>query len=249
MCLIIVKKKGTIITNELYKSISRSYSLRNRDGFGFSIKKPNKDIYISKGYMDLKSFINAIKSHKPHKRDEIMIHLRKVSAGARNIENCHPYVCSNIHDEIVTEEGYVKKGVMSHNGTIHKYGRDKIFSDTYLFVKDNLDDANMLTILSYLNKKDKTSMIAPLISGSRIAIMHPKSNTGLNIPITMLGDWIHDDLSGLYFSNTSFLGDNCPKHGDNFPKSGYVNMFEREKAYDKHMENRSHQGRFDYATD
>jgi len=249
MCLIIIKKKGIEITNELYKSISRSYSLRNRDGFGFSIKKPNKDIYISKGYMDLKSFINAIKSHKPNKKDEIMIHLRKVSAGARNIENCHPYVCSNIHDEIVTEEGYVKKGVMSHNGTIHKYGTNKVFSDTYLFVKDNLDDPNMLTILSYLQKKEKMLMINPLITGSRIAIMHPKSKTGLNTPITMLGDWVHDKLSGLYFSNTSFLGDNCPKHGTNFPKIGYMNTFDREKAYTKRMEKRSHQSKFDYAMD
>jgi hypothetical protein len=228
MCLIIVKKRGTKVTSELYKSISRSYALRNKDGFGFSIKKPNSDIYISKGYLNLKSFILAIKSHRPSTGDELMIHLRKVSAGKKNVENCHPYVCSDKHDEIIQEEGYVKKPVMSHNGTFIKYSYDKDHSDTYLFVKNVLSDINMANILKYLNKKDYTSSISLFIQTSRVAIMYPNINKKFNNPLCMLGKWEFDELSGLYFSNTSYLGDNCPQHGENFKNMPYWEKEERK---------------------
>jgi hypothetical protein len=206
MCLIIVKKRGVSVTAELYRSIARSYNLRNRDGLGFAIKKLDK-IYISKGYEDLSDFIHALKSHSPKKSDELIIHLRKVSAGQKSIENCHPYVCSQSIDEVTTEEGYVDRPVVAHNGTISLYTYSKIYSDTVMFILEKLGKLGYPRVLKYLNKEEP-QLVSSLIGTSKLAIMFPMKET-----IGVIGrGWI-TEKNGLIFSNTSYLGDNCPTHG------------------------------------
>ncbi len=215
MCLIIIKKKGVKVTPELYKGIARSYHLRNKDGMGFSIKK-GQSIYISKGYFDLKKFIHAIKSHSPDTKDELLIHLRKVSAGVKSKNNCHPVICSTDSDEVLREEGYTTDPVVAHNGTMYKFRKhNSVFSDTLYFVKDFAGNPDMPKIIAYLYKVSPSIVNYIIGERSKLGIMYPN-----NTPISMIGQgWIHNKSTGLHFSNTSYKGENCSTHGKNRKKS------------------------------
>lgn len=203
MCLIIVKKSGTPVSPELFKSIARSYYLRNSDGMGFSIKKNGK-VYLSKGYFDLKLFIKTIKSFNPKTNDELLIHLRKVSSGIRNKSNCHPYVCSK-GESILQEEGWVDQPVIAHNGTFVKFKDDSGNSDTYNFIQHYLSDNIFVNILPYLAKKDPF-YVNSLLNQSRVAIMYPKIEN-ISKTILLLGrDWIECKSTGLFYSNESYKG-------------------------------------------
>lgn len=213
MCLIAVKKRNVPLSSEFFKSLVRSYQLRNKDGSGFAIKKLDGRIYISKGYFTIRDLINAIKSHNVQKQDELMVHLRKVSAGKKNIDNCHPYVCGKTEEEILTEEGYVNYPVLSHNGTITKYvNHNSYYSDTYNFVKQKVSKVGYARALSYFNRHEPI-MVNNLINHSRLAIMFPGNEV-----ISLIGNWEYDTKTKIYYSNTSYLGDKCTTHGK-FAKS------------------------------
>lgn len=208
MCLIAVKKRGVYPSPEFYKGLVKSFNLRNKDGCGFAIKKKNR-IYISKGYFSINELIDSIKSHNLKKEDELMVHLRKVSAGGKDIDNCHPFVCSDKTDEILKEEGYVDKPVVAHNGTIAKYIRHgSPFSDTFWYVKEKLSKVGYPRVLAYLSRHEPT-VVSNMVSGSRLAIMFPGNEV-----ISLIGDWKKDESTGIYYSNTSYRGNRCEIHGD-----------------------------------
>lgn len=201
MCLIIAKKAGVPHTPEIYKSVAASYNLRNQDGFGFALKRGGR-IYMSKGYFNLGEFIKKLKFYKPRTEDELMVHLRKVSAGDKNEENCHPYVCSTMDEVINTLEGYVKLPVVSHNGTFQnyiKYNTMSKNSDTFNFVKELLGEKDMPEIVHKLVQMKQENLIMRHNS-SRLCIMHPGK-----IPMTIIGDWI-TEKSGILYSNDSYKG-------------------------------------------
>jgi glutamine phosphoribosylpyrophosphate amidotransferase len=227
MCIIAVKKRGVTPTSEFYRSLIRAYNLRNKDGAGFALKKRDGRIYLSKGYFNIKEFFDSLKSHNITKEDELLVHLRVVSAGEKSVENCHPFVCSKQLDELLTEEGWVNKPVMAHNGTIFKYKRHtSAYSDTINFIKEKAHSLPYLNALITLNKLE-TATVNSIIENSRIAIMHPGKYS-----ISLLGNWIHNEKTGIYYSNTNYLGDKCPTHGKDIKvKSfGYPN-------YNRHASN------------
>lgn len=208
MCIIAVKKRGITPSVEFYKSIIRAYNLRNKDGAGYAIKKRDGRIYLSKGYFNIKEFFDSLKSNNVTKEDELLIHLRVVSAGEKSVENCHPYVCDKDLSVIRTEEGWVDKPVLAHNGTMYKYKEyQSNNSDTINFILKKANSIPYLHALITLNKYEPT-IINGMIEQSRIAIMHPGKYS-----VSLLGNWIQDKKTGIYYSNTNYLGEKCPTHG------------------------------------
>lgn len=222
MCLIIYKEEGIPMSSTIYKGIARSYSLRNRDGMGFALKR-NNEIYISKGYFDLTTFINSIKALNVKRSDELLIHLRKVSRGSLNIKNCHPIVISEDAKLIDTDEGFVKFPVLAHNGTIHRFP-DKEWvqskakyiyytnSDTYRYVQSISDPFiynNLDKLFSLIPKFGETQ----IGYSSKIVVLFPDKK-GFKF-----GDgWIRDQNSKIWYSNLSYK---------------YKNMISNAYAYDE----------------
>jgi|SRR6056297_573860 len=206
MCLIAVKKKGEKMHPFFYKAIARSYHLRNNDGMGFAIKKGHSNIYLSKGYETLESFINAIKKQNPDENSELLVHLRRVSAGDKNVENCHPYVCSDNVLEATSEEGFFKKPVLAHNGTISSYRNNEGYSDTLNFIlkfvgKANGGGADVIRFLA----KNKEHMCSTLIGTSRLAIMY-SGNRSMEL-YNKFTKYSVNNKSTFYFSNDSYTKD------------------------------------------
>jgi len=226
MCLIAVKKKGTTLSPLFFKGIIKSYNLRNKDGAGFAVKKKGS-IYISKGYFNISDLIKSIKSHNVQKEDELIVHLRKVSAGDRDIENCHPFVCSSFYEELHKEEGYTKYPVVAHNGTIHRFiEHASNFSDTYYFVDKKLSKAGYPRVLAFLNNHEP-AIVNNLVNNSRLAIMFPGKEV-----TSLIGEWKVCKETGIYYSNTSYLGNKCPIHG-NTTNHNYGNMCGYSGAWDE----------------
>ena len=139
MCLIGLAPEGTDKYSEKFINAIIIASKTNTDGMGFSFKKNStKKVYISKGYNTVEGMIRSLKSKRLKKEDELMIHLRIGNRGSKNTDMCHPFILSNIEEEILQNDKYVDKPTMMHNGTFHSYPSYNInnFSDTYLFIKD-----------------------------------------------------------------------------------------------------------------
>jgi len=231
MCLIIVKKEGDDVTSFLNKSTIEAFNLRNKDGLGFSIKRDNK-IYLSKGYFKISNFLKAIKNFNVQKNDELIVHLRKVSVGDKSVINCHPYVCDI--DNITQEEGYSKYPVIAHNGTFREYSlmNKSNDTDTILKIKNELVKPNLLNLLYECYKIDPVYAERLIkLDTNKLAIMFPEK------PILLLGKWVYEKEHQLWYSNTNYLGDECPTHGKysfNYGRIYAENFYQRQDNYGKY---------------
>jgi predicted glutamine amidotransferase len=117
MCIIIYKPENIALeTRFIYNSFKH-----NRHGAGFMAwDSKNDKLIVKKGFFSIEDFLKAF---EPYKNSRCILHFRKRSRGAKNEENCHPFM---ITDDLA----------FVHNGTI-KLDKVKIwnrhFSDTWHF--------------------------------------------------------------------------------------------------------------------
>jgi len=123
MCIIFTSNGQEINLEYLKKGYEN-----NGHGIGFAVAKDG-DLILEKGFFDFDEFYNK---YQQYLNLPIVIHFRWATIGARNKENCHPFMFLNGENELGI------KAVVAHNGHINGHTEIAGMSDTFNFVKKRL---------------------------------------------------------------------------------------------------------------
>jgi hypothetical protein len=217
MCLISVLPKGTKKdTEEVYKFI-RNGAQYNTDGSGFMYKINGQSVInVDKGYFNVESMIDKIKSLKLTEDDELVVHHRIGTVGLVTSENTHPFVLSEFHEEVAALAITIDKPAMVHNGGFGYIGtyidKNPEFSDTYAFARYFLGNKNILGL--YNDNPDLFDYtFKGCIGTDKICILHPEKD------LTMKGNFIEDE--GYFHSNTGYKRYTFDRGGSSTWGEGY----------------------------
>lgn len=204
MCLIAIKPKGVKLTKDFYKSLVRSYYLRNSDGCGFAYKRDNENekfLYFKKAIYNIDFLINEIKKHKIQPSDELVVHLRKTSGSGKVGINTHPFLMTYKSELLNMTEGYVKHDLLFHNGTFNNFTSVKSNrSDTYNFVKEVANTSHFTSYIKHLLNRNLS--VDRIFSENKIVILSLTKNIVINKPID--DKKFYTDENGFIYSNDSF---------------------------------------------
>ena len=193
MCIICVSPKRVRQPN--VTTIRRMFR-NNPDGAGYRVARDGK-VIISKGFMDVDEYIEAIRAEHFTAKDPVVYHFRISTQAGVNPEMTHPFPLSNRIEHMKVLDVECSCGV-AHNGIIRLTTdrNNREYSDTALFI------ANYLSLIIREPGDLKDERILTLIhrlAGSKLAIMDGEGY------IATIGEYINQ--KGLLFSNTSFETD------------------------------------------
>ena len=199
MCLITVCPKGTSKYSDMLVEALKTAATTNTDGMGFMYKKhTTKKVFLSKGYKTIEGLIKSLKSHRLKDNDELVIHQRIGNKGAKNEDMCHPFIVTDIDEQIVKNHTYSDFPTMVHNGTFHSYSKNNSdFSDTFFFIRDFIYRPELLLLLK--NDLDFFKKIfTNTLQQNRLCFLFPNEDTEL----IKIGEYKEDE--GYFFSNESY---------------------------------------------
>ena len=193
MCIICVSPKRVRQPN--ITTIRRMFR-NNPDGAGYMVARDGK-VTISKGFMDVDEYIEAIRAEHFTAKDPVVYHFRISTQAGVNPQMTHPFPLSNRIEHMKVLDVECSCGV-AHNGIIRLTTdrNNHEYSDTALFI------ANYLSLIIREPGDLKDERILTLIhrlAGSKLAIMDGDGY------IATVGEYINQ--KGLLFSNTSFETD------------------------------------------
>lgn len=193
MCIICVSPKRVRQPN--VTTIRRMFR-NNPDGAGYMVARDGK-VTISKGFMDVDEYIEAIRAEHFTAKDPVVYHFRISTQAGVNPQMTHPFPLSNRIEHMKVLDVECSCGV-AHNGIIRLTTdrNNHEYSDTALFI------ANYLSLIIREPGDLKDERILTLIhrlAGSKLAIMDGDGY------IATVGEYINQ--KGLLFSNTSFETD------------------------------------------
>ena len=193
MCIICVSPKRVRQPN--VTTIRRMFR-NNPDGAGYMVARDGK-VTISKGFMDVDEYIEAIRAEHFTAKDPVVYHFRISTQAGVNPEMTHPFPLSNRIEHMKVLDVECSCGV-AHNGVIRLTTdrNNREYSDTALFI------ANYLSLIIREPGDLKDERVLTLIhrlAGSKLAIMDGDGY------IATVGEYINQ--KGLLFSNTSFETD------------------------------------------
>lgn len=193
MCIICVSPKRVRQPN--VTTIRRMFR-NNPDGAGYMVARDGK-VTISKGFMDVDEYIEAIRTEHFTAKDPVVYHFRISTQAGVNPQMTHPFPLSNRIEHMKVLDVECSCGV-AHNGIIRLTTdrNNREYSDTALFI------ANYLSLIIREPGDLKDERILTLIhrlAGSKLAIMDGDGY------IATVGEYINQ--KGLLFSNTSFETD------------------------------------------
>ena len=178
MCIICVSPAKT--RQPSVKTIRTMFE-ENPHGAGYMYAR-NGMVHISKGYMNIDDFLNALRDEHFTAKDPVVYHFRISTQAGVNPQMTHPFPLSNQR---------------AHNGIIRLTTdpSNKEYSDTAIFITDYLsaiirrpDDLKDPQVLQLIHR----------LAGSKFAIM---DGSGY---IATVGNFIND--KGLLYSNGSYRG-------------------------------------------
>lgn len=226
MCVISVLPKGTEKhTDEVEKFITSGYH-SNTQGSGFMWKKNGTDrVGISKGYFDLNKLIKDYNNMKFTIDDEVVVHHRIGTSGAKDGANTHPFF---VHEDIkicTQEDGIEKLVGVCHNGV---FGHSKInkymttgYSDTVAFANKYMTQPGLLQLLTD-NPDTFETVTDDFVDGDKLCFLFPDRD------LVMIGNYIEDN--GYYHSNTGYKRYTHNVGGVEYPTYGYGN-YNRSNYY------------------
>ena len=193
MCIICVSPKRVRQPN--VTTIRRMFQ-NNPDGAGYMVARDGK-VIISKGFMNVDEYIEAIRAEHFTAKDPVVYHFRISTQAGVNPEMTHPFPLSNRIEHMKVLDVECPCGV-AHNGVIRLTTdpRNREYSDTALFI------ANYLSLIIREPGDLKDERVLKLIhrlAGSKLAIMDADGY------IATVGEYINQ--KGLLFSNASFETD------------------------------------------
>ena len=193
MCIICVSPKRVRQPN--VTTIRRMFQ-NNPDGAGYMVARDGK-VIISKGFMNVDEYIEAIRAEHFTAKDPVVYHFRISTQAGVNPEMTHPFPLSNRIEHMKVLDVECPCGV-AHNGVIRLTAdpRNREYSDTALFI------ANYLSLIIREPGDLKDERVLKLIhrlAGSKLAIMDADGY------IATVGGYINQ--KGRLFSNASFETD------------------------------------------
>ena len=193
MCIICVSPKRVRQPN--VTTIRRMFQ-NNPDGAGYMVARDGK-VIISKGFMNVDEYIEAIRAEHFTAKDPVVYHFRISTQAGVNPQMTHPFPLSNRIEHMKVLDVECPCGV-AHNGVIRLTTdpRNREYSDTALFI------ANYLSLIIREPGDLKDERVLKLIhrlAGSKLAIMDADGY------IATVGEYINQ--KGLLFSNASFETD------------------------------------------
>ena len=193
MCIICVSPKRVRQPN--VTTIRRMFQ-NNPDGAGYMVARDGK-VIISKGFMNVDEYIEAIRAEHFTAKDPVVYHFRISTQAGVNPQMTHPFPLSNRIEHMKVLDVECPCGV-AHNGVIRLTAdpRNREYSDTALFI------ANYLSLIIREPGDLKDERVLKLIhrlAGSKLAIMDGDGY------IATVGEYINQ--KGLLFSNASFETD------------------------------------------
>ena len=167
--------------------------LNNPHGAGYMFAREGR-VHIHKGFMDIDSFLSAVKAEHFTAKDSVVYHFRISTQAGVNPEMTHPFPLSNRLPNMKALDVECPCGV-AHNGIIRLTSdpTQHEYSDTALFITHYL--ARMVHGLDDLKDTQLLNRIERL-AGSKLAIM---DGSGY---IATIGHFINE--RGLLFSNDSY---------------------------------------------
>ena len=174
----------------------RTMFRHNPHGAGYMVAR-NGRVEISKGYMDVDSYIAAIRAERFTAKDAVVYHFRISTQAGVNPAMTHPFPRSNKLAHMKALDVECRCGV-AHNGIIRLTTdpTNKEYSDTALFIADYLSE---IIRCSEDLKDEGVLKLVQRLAGSKLAIM---DGSGY---IATVGGFINE--KGLLFSNDSYLKD------------------------------------------
>ena len=166
----------------------------NPHGAGYMYARDGR-VHIHKGFMDIDSFLSAIKAEHFTAKDSVVYHFRISTQAGVNPEMSLPFPLSNRLPYMKALDVECQCGV-AHNGIIRLTSdpTQHEYSDTALFITHYM--ARMVHGLDDLKDAQLLNRIERL-AGSKLAIM---DGSGY---IATVGNFINE--RGLLFSNDSYL--------------------------------------------
>ena len=190
MCIICVSPART-----RQPSISqiKTMFMNNPHGAGYMFAREGR-VHIHKGFMDIDSFLSAVKAEHFTAKDSVVYHFRISTQAGVNPEMTHPFPLSNRLPIMKALDVECPCGV-AHNGIIRLTSdtSQREYSDTALFITRYM--AQMVHGLDDLKDAQLLNRIERL-AGSKLAIM---DGSGY---IATVGNFINE--RGLLFSNDSY---------------------------------------------
>ena len=167
--------------------------LNNPHGAGYMYARDGR-VHIHKGFMDIDSFLSAVKAEHFTAKDSVVYHFRISTQAGVNPEMTHPFPLSNRLPIMKALDVECPCGV-AHNGIIRLTSdtSQREYSDTALFITRYM--AQMVHGLDDLKDAQLLNRIERL-AGSKLAIM---DGSGY---IATIGHFINE--RGLLFSNDSY---------------------------------------------
>ena len=191
MCIICVSPART-----RQPSISqiRTMFRNNPHGAGYMFARDGR-VQIHKGFMDVDSFLDAIREEHFTAKDSVVYHFRISTQAGVNPEMTHPFPLSNHLPYMKALDVECSCGI-AHNGIIRLTSdrNQREYSDTALFIAQYM--ARMLHGPADLRDEQLLNRIEQL-AGSKLAIM---DGSGY---IATIGHFINE--RGLLFSNSSYI--------------------------------------------
>ena len=193
MCIICVSPKRVRQPN--VTTIRRMFR-NNPDGAGYMYARDGM-VHISKGYMNINDFLNALRDEHFTAKDPVVYHFRISTQAGVNPEMTHPFPLSNRIEHMKALDVECRCGV-AHNGIIRLTTdpANKEYSDTALFIADYLSE---IIRCSEDLKDEGVLKLVHRLAGSKLAIM---DGSGY---VATVGSFINE--KGLLFSNDSYLKD------------------------------------------
>lgn len=192
MCIIAIKPRGKEFMEE---DVIRTMFRNNPDGAGFCYADKAK-VVIKKGYMDVDSFIEAIKHIPNHKDKNVVLHFRIGTAGSNSKGNCHPYPISHKVEDLKATQINTELGIV-HNGIIPiKADKEHDMNDTQTYIRDNLWARYTKNKYFYKNEKIQNKIKNEI--NSKMVFL---DNNG---DFYLVGDFI-GTVAGYIYSNDTYL--------------------------------------------
>lgn len=184
MCLLTFAPSGVVIDDDrLFEA-----SLNNPDGFGFSIRTPQR-IVRARGMHFEQVLAEYHKALRTHGHGESMFHLRWATHGSTNKANCHPFYVGSDRDSM-----------LGHNGVIPiNIPKGDSRSDTRYFSEVMLPKRGGV---SKLDDPKFVKDISKSIGSSKLVILtnNPSARKNFYIINEDMGHWDSD----VWWSNYSY---------------------------------------------
>ena len=169
--------------------------MNNPHGAGYMFAREGR-VHIHKGFMDIDSFLSAIKAEHFTTKDSVVYHFRISTQAGVNPEMTHPFPLSNRLERMEKLDTTCRIGV-AHNGVIRLTADpdNRRYSDTALFITQYL----RVLIQRREDLRDRRVLDTVWnLAQSKFAIMDGGGY------VATVGEFLNQD--GLLFSNASYMG-------------------------------------------